>query len=161
MKKLYNIFLIITILSITGIIYIQYEETNFKNNPLSDTTTNKINQEVLNIRKKVLQIYGVNVNFPIKISDKLPNNLYGMATMNETKQIIIYLNKKRFKENESYMYAVLAHEYAHAMMFYFGNLTKVNSGHTKQWQQICYNIGGTTCERFVDRHDILIEKVRF
>ena len=59
------------------------------------------------------------------------------------------------------MYGVLTHEYAHAMMFYFGDLTKENSGHTKKWQEICYDIGGTTCERFVDRHDILIGKVRF
>lgn len=161
MKKIYNLFLIITILSIIGIIYIQYANVSFKNNPLATNTTTKINQEVLKIRQKILQKYGVNVNFPIEISDKLPNNLYGMATMNDNKQIVIYLNKKRFKESEDYMYAVLAHEYAHAMMFYFGNVTKVNSGHTKKWQQICYNIGGTTCERFVDRHDILIGKVRF
>lgn len=161
MKKIYNIFLIITLLSIIGIIYLQYDKISFKNNPLSNNTANKINQEVLKIRQKIFQKYRVNVNFPIEISDKLPNNLYGMATMNDNKQIVIYLNKKRFKESEDYMYAVLAHEYAHAMMFYFGNLTKVNSGHTKKWQQICYNIGGTTCERFVDRHDILIGKVRF
>lgn len=161
MKKVYSIFLIITILSVIGIIYIQYDKANFKNNPLSANITNKINQEVLKIRQKIFQIYGVNVNFPIKISDKLPNNLYGMATIDKKKQIIIYLNKNRFKESENYMYSVLAHEYAHAMMFYFGDLTQVNSGHTKKWQQICYDIGGTTCERFVDRDDILIDKVRF
>ncbi len=161
MKKIYNIFLIITLLSIIGVIYIQYDKISFKNNPLATNTTEKINQEVLKIRKLIMKRYGVNVNFPIEISDKLPNNLYGMATMNNQKQIVIYLNKKRFKESENYMYAVLTHEYAHAMMFYFGNTTKVNSGHTKKWQQICYEIGGTTCERFVDRHDILIGKVRF
>lgn len=161
MKKFYNVFLILTLLSVTGIIYIQYQKTSFFNNPLSSDTTLKIDQEVLKIRQKVFKRYGENVNFPIKISDKLPNNLYGMATMNDKNQIVIYLNKKRFKESESYMYAVLTHEYAHAMMFYFGDLTKVNSGHTKKWQQICFDIGGTTCERFVDRHDILIEKVRF
>ena len=161
MKKIYNIFLIITITSIIGIIYIQYEKISFKNNPLSSSVTNKINQEVLKIRQKIFQKYRVNVNFPIEISDKLPNNLYGMATINNSKEIVIYLNKNRFKESQEYMYAVLAHEYAHAMMFYFGDLTKINSGHTKKWQQICYNIGGTTCERFVDRNDILIDKVRF
>jgi uncharacterized protein YjaZ len=161
MKKIYNVFLLITIISVIGIIYIQYEKISFKNNPLPTNTTNKINNEVLKIRKRILLKYQVNVNFPIKISDQLPNNLYGMATMNDQKKIMIYLNKKRFKESESYMLAVLAHEYAHAMMFYFGDLTKVNSGHTKKWQQICYDIGGTTCERFVNRHDILIGKVRF
>jgi SprT protein len=161
MKKFYNVFLIITILSVVGIIYIQYEKINFFNNPLDNKTTVKIDQQVFKIRNKILQRYGVNVNFPITISDELPNNLYGMATMNKQNKIVIYLNKKRFKESETYMYAVLAHEYAHAMMFYFGDLTKVNSGHTKRWQQICYDIGGTTCERFVDRHDILIDKVRF
>lgn len=161
MKKIYNIFLIITLISILGILYIQYDKITFKNNPLSSITIDKINQEVLKIRKKILQKYDVSVNFPIKISEELPNNLYGMATMNDQNKIMIYLNKKRFKESETYMYSVLTHEYAHAMMFYFGNFTKINSGHSKEWQQICYNIGGTTCERFVNRHDILIGKVRF
>lgn len=161
MKKIFNIFLLITIFSIIGIIYLQYDKINFHNNPLSEKTTKKLEQKILIIRKKILQKYRVNVNFPIQISDKLPNNIYGMATINEYDQIIIYLNKKRFKESEEYMYSVLSHEYAHAMMFYFGDLTKENSGHTKKWQQICYNIGGSTCERFVDRHDILIGKVRF
>lgn len=161
MKKIFNIFLLITIFSIIGIIYLQYDKINFHNNPLSEKTTQILEQKILIIRKKILQKYRVNVNFPIQISDKLPNNIYGMATINEYDQIIIYLNKKRFKESEEYMYSVLSHEYAHAMMFYFGDLTKENSGHTKKWQQICYNIGGSTCERFVDRHDILIGKVRF
>lgn len=161
MKKIYNIFFVITILSIVGIVYIQYEKINFYNNPLPQNTSLKIEKEVLKIRKKIFDIYGVNVNFPIKISDKLPNNLYGMATINEQKKIIIYLNKNRFKESENYMYSVLSHEYAHAMMFYFGDLTQENSGHTKKWQQICFAIGGTKCERFVNRHDILTGKVRF
>jgi len=161
MKKIYNIFFVITILSIVGIVYIQYEKINFYNNPLPQNTSLKIKKEVLKIRKKIFDIYGVNVNFPIKISDKLPNNLYGMATINEQKKIIICLNKNRFKESENYMYSVLSHEYAHAMMFYFGDLTQENSGHTKKWQQICFAIGGTKCERFVNRHDILTGKVRF
>jgi predicted SprT family Zn-dependent metalloprotease len=161
MKKIYNAFFLITLLSITGIIYIQYDKNSFFNNPLSSNIKNKLDKEVLKIRKKILQSYNANVNFPIKISDKLPNNLYGMATINENKQIIIYLNKKRFKESEDYMYGVLIHEYAHAMMFYFGDFTKENSGHSKKWQQICYNLGGTTCERFVNRDDILFGKTRF
>lgn len=115
----------------------------------------------MKIRKIIFDKYGEKVNFPIEISDELPNNLYGMATMNDKKKIIIYLNKNRFKESEKYMYGVLTHEYAHAMMFHFGDFTKENSGHTKKWQQICYDLGGTICERFVDAHDILIEKVRF
>ncbi|MGK0256501.1 MAG: SprT protein [Arcobacteraceae bacterium] len=161
MKKIYYAFLIITILSIIGIIYIQYDKNTFYNNPLPNNTKFKIEKEVLKIRRIIFNKYGEKVNFPIEISEKLPNNLYGMATMNDKGKIIIYLNKNRFKESEGYMYGVLAHEYAHAMMFHFGYLTKENSGHTKKWQQICYDIGGTTCERFVDRHDILIEKVRF
>ena len=161
MKKIYNIFLIITFASIIGIVYIQYDKNSFFNNPLSSNITKKLEIEVLKIRKKILEKYNVNVNFPIKISNELPSNLYGMATINENKQIIIYLNKKRFKESEDYMYGVLTHEYAHAMMFYFGDFTKVNSGHSKKWQQICYNLGGTTCERFVNRNDILFGKTRF
>jgi len=148
-------------MSIIGIIYIQYDKNHFFNNPLSSDIRKNLDKEVLKIRKKILQRYNVNVNFPIKITDKLSNNLYGMAKINEDKQINIYLNKKRFKESENYMYGVLIHEYAHAMMFYFGDFTKENSGHSKKWQQICYNLGGTTCERFVDRNDIIFGKTRF
>jgi len=161
MKKIYNIFFLITFLSILGIVYIQYDKNSFFNNPLSSSITKKLDKEVMKIRKKILQKYDVNVNFPIKITDKLHSNLYGMATINEKNQIIIYLNKKRFKESEKYMYGVLIHEYAHAMMFYFGDFTKENSGHSKRWQQICYNLGGTTCERFVNRNDIIFGKTRF
>ncbi len=161
MKKLYYVFLIITICSIVGIIYIQYEKNTFHNNPLSNNIKMKIEKESLKIRKIIFNIYGETVNFPIQISDNLPNNLYGMATINDKKEIIIYLNKNRFQESEKYMYGVLTHEYAHAMMFHFGDFTQENSGHTKKWQEICYAIGGITCERFVDRHDILIQKVRF
>ena len=161
MKKIYNIFFVITFLSIIGIIYIQYDKSTFSNNPLPLNITKKLDNEVMKIRKKILKTYNVNVNFPIEISDKLPNNLYGMATMNEDSKIVIYLNKKRFKESETYMYGVLIHEYAHAMMFYFGDFSRENSGHSKKWQQICYNLGGTTCERFVNRHDIIFEKTRF
>jgi len=161
MKKIYNIFFVITFLSIIGIIYIQYDKNSFFKNPLPLSITNKLDDKVVKIRKKILQTYNVNVNFPIKVSDKLPANLYGMATMNENNKIVIYLNKKRFKESEEYMYGVLIHEYAHAMMFYFGDFTKVNSGHSKKWQKICYNLGGITCQRFVNRHDILIQKTRF
>ena len=148
-------------MSVLGIIYIEYDKNTFQNNPLQNNTKITIEKEILKIRRMIFDKYGEKVNFPIEISDKLPNNVYGMATMNDKKKIIIYLNKNRFKESEEYMYGVLTHEYAHAMMFYFDDLTKENSGHTKKWQQICYDIGGTTCERFVDPHDILIGKVRF
>lgn len=161
MKKIYNIFFIITFVSIIGIVYIQYDKNHFFNNPLSSNITKKLDKEVSKIQKRILQRYNIHVDFPIMITDKLPNNLYGMATMNENNQIIIYLNKKRFKESEEYMYGVLVHEYAHAMMFYFGDFTKENSGHSKRWQQICYNLGGTTCERFVNRNDIIFGKTRF
>ena len=98
---------------------------------------------------------------PIVITNKIPDNLFGLTTYK--KGIIkILLNKNRFQENENYMINyVLPHEYAHALMFYMGNFTNKNGGHTKKWQQICKNIGGLKCERFVGEKDILMEKFEF
>ena len=75
-------------------------------------------------------------------------------------KIKIELNKKRFQENENYMINyVLPHEYAHALMFYFGKFEEENGGHTTLWQKFCFDVGGIKCDRFVDHNDILIEKI--
>lgn len=152
----------ITILSLIGMLYIQYNNNQFFNNPISEELQARIDKEDLKIRKKIFSEYGMKVKFPIKIIEKIPDNLYGLATVEKNGQISIYLNKNRFKESEEYMLNnVLPHEYAHAMMFYFGNFSKKNGGHNKKWQEICLSIGGKKCDRFVKYHDILMGKLRF
>ena len=56
---------------------------------------------------------------------------------------------------------VLPHEYAHALMFVFGNITNKNGGHTKQWQNICLSLEGKKCDRFVKHIDIMMGKLEF
>ena len=64
-----------------------------------------------------------------------------------------------FQESKEYMINnVLPHEYAHALMFMFGDISNKKSGHSKKWIRVCNNIGGIKCEQFVDSHDIVIHK---
>lgn len=136
-----------------------YNDIQFHQNPLSKEILQKLNHKNNIIKEKIVQHYKTNINIPIIIEDNLPNNLFGLTSYKKG-QIKIFLNKNRFQENESYMIDyVLAHEYAHAIMFYFGDFSKENGGHTLKWQQVCINIGGLKCDRFVDHNDILIEKL--
>ncbi|HFU76018.1 MAG TPA: hypothetical protein ENK66_07215 [Arcobacter sp.] len=156
-----NLFIVIVIFSVMGIFYLRYEDNQFFNNPLSKEVLYKIDKKAFEIQKFILQKYKQKIIIPIIPTNKIPDNLYGLTTMNTHGDIKILLNKNRFKENEEYMIDyVLPHEYAHAMMFYFGKFTEVNGGHTKLWQDFCLAIGGKKCERFVNYNDILLQKVR-
>ncbi|MCK5294621.1 MAG: SprT-like domain-containing protein [Arcobacteraceae bacterium] len=162
MGKYYKIFMLITVISIVLLTYISYNNQQFKNNPLSLDIVTKIENKKNKIRALIYNKYRVDINIPIEITDKIGDNLFGLATFTKDKKIKIYLNKKRFKENEEYMIDyVLPHEYAHAIMFYFGDFTKENGGHSKRWQDICLALDGKKCDRYVNHNDILIEKVRF
>lgn len=161
MNNLFKVFGLLTIVSLILLITVIYEDKQFKNNPLSKDILTQLKSKELQIRQKILQKYNLNVKIPILISDKLPNKLFGLAQYDQN-MIKIVLNKNRFQESQEYMINnVLPHEYAHAMMFYFGDFTRVNGGHTKKWQQICKAIGGIKCDRFVDHDDILFGKLNF
>lgn len=142
-------------------IYIYYNDIQFKNNPLSDDVKLKLTKKEHYIRNLIIQKYGFDLKIPIIISDKIPDNLYGLAAYNEG-EIKIVLNKNRFKESEDYMIDyVLPHEYAHAMMFKLKQFPKQNGGHTKQWQNICISLEGKKCDRFVNHNDIVMGKLNF
>lgn len=159
MNKIFKILLFLTLFSLSLFLYLFYQDQQFKNNPLSQETLTKLTQKNNIIKQTIQQKYNINFNIPIIISDKLPNNLYGLASYRNGK-IQIQLNKKRFQENENYMIEyVLPHEYAHTLMFYFGKFDQKNGGHTELWQKFCLNLGGIKCDRFVDHNDILIEKI--
>ena len=161
MNKIRNIFLTITSFSLLLMIYIYYNDTEFKNNPLSNDIKLKISQKENHIRKLIIQKYGLNVKIPIIISNKIPDNLYGLAAYNEG-YIKIVLNKNRFKESEDYMIDyVLPHEYAHALMFVLSDFPSNNGGHSKRWQNICLNLDGKKCDRFVKHKDIVMGKLDF
>ena len=161
-QKLYKFFFYIVIASLLLLGYNFYQNYKFDNNPLPQAMQEEIFAKKQDTRRLLMQHYGFDLDVPINISDKLPNNLYGVAVYNENKKIIIYLNKKRFKESSNYMINnVLPHEYAHAVMFSLGDFSHEKSGHSKKWQDICTNIGGLKCSQFVDHHDIIIGKTSF
>jgi len=149
----------IVVLSAILLAYTMISTYNFKHSPLSVNIKNQIKQKEYEILNNIKRVYGINAKIPIIISKKMKNRLYGLCSLDKNNKIKIYLNKNMFQESKDYMIDdVLPHEYAHAMMFIFGKTTNINGGHTKQWQQICKNIGGIRCERFVDSNDIIISK---
>ncbi len=161
MKNLYKIFLTITVISIILLGYIWYDNNQFKNNDLALQTITKLKQKEYHIRKLIIQKYNLNINIPIIISNKMKNNLFGLAVYNNG-DIKIILNKNRFQESEDYMIDyVLPHEYAHALMFKLNYFPKENGGHSKRWEEICLNLEGKKCDRFVKHKDIVMGKLDF
>ncbi len=161
MKKIYQIFMLITVVSVILLVYISYQKTTFKNNPLSIQTLTKLKQKEYHLRKLILEKYNLNIHIPVILSSKMKNNLFGLAAFNDG-DIKIILNKNRFQESEDYMIDyVLPHEYAHALMFVFKDFPKKNGGHSKRWQNICLNLEGKKCDRFVKHKDIVMGKLDF
>lgn len=139
-----------------------YNDSHFKNNPLPLNIVKQINQKKYQLQKIVKEKYNINFNIPILISDKMPNNLFGLAVYTQKHEIKIVLNKNRFKESVDYMIDfVLPHEYAHAVMFKLGKFKEENEGHSKQWQQICLTLGGKQCDRYVNHKDVIYGKIPF
>jgi len=160
-KNLYKIFFTITIISIILFGYVVYNDQQFKNSELSLKTLTKLKQKEYNLRKLIMQKYNIDVNIPVLVSSKLQDNLFGIAAYNNG-DIKIVLNKNRFQESEDYMIDyVLPHEYAHALMFVLNDFPKQNGGHSKKWQNICLNLDGKKCDRFVNHNDIVMGKLDF
>ena len=161
-KKLNLFFLTLTVLGSIFIVYNWYENYQFKNNPLDISIQKRIQNKHKYLQSISNQKFGIKRNIPVLISDKMPSNLFGAATLSQQGKIQIFLNKKRFQESIDYMIDdVLPHEYAHALMFAFGNTTNKNGGHTLKWQNICKALNGLRCNRFVDHDDIIIGKTNF
>ncbi|MEA3353213.1 MAG: SprT-like domain-containing protein [Campylobacterota bacterium] len=157
-----NIFIYLTLSSAILLGIIIYNDHHFRNNPLPGDILKKIDQKNRYIVSLIKKRYNIHFNVPILISDKMPDNLFGLAAYTKDKKIKIILNKNRFQESVEYMIDyVLPHEYAHAMMFRLGDFTKQEGGHTKKWQQICLALEGKKCDRFVDHKDIIFGKVPY
>ena len=158
-QQLKKFFLLVVFLACSLLIYIWYDSYSFNQNPLSKSIQLKIYEKHQNLKYLTKKYFGIQNSFPIIISDEMPSSRFGMAVFSKDSKITIYLNKKRFKENEDYMINdVMPHEYAHAIMFQMRDFSDENSGHSKKWQNICKKLNGLRCNRFVNHQDILIEK---
>ena len=113
------------------------------------------------ILRNMQRHFGYAVRFPVIITDKIPGRIYGLATFDRQKHVVIYLNKRVFKESFDYILDdVLAHEYAHALLLSRGYVDDTEGGHTALWQQTCKALGGMHCERYVDRDDVVDRKLQ-
>lgn len=161
-QKLYRFFFALVIVSVLLLAYNWHKDYEFDTNPLSQKLEKQIFEKKQQTRQLLRANFGFDLDVPLIVSEKLPSSLFGAAVFTQDEKIIIYLNKKRFKESSDYMiHHVIPHEYAHAVMFYLKDFSKEQSGHSKKWQNICKKLNGIKCDRFVDTHDIIIEKTSF
>ena len=157
--QLKKIFLIVIVFASILLTYLWYDDYTFASSPLSKNIQERIYKKHQELKYLTYKHFNIKRVFPIIISDQLDSSKFGMAVYSKNREINIYLNKNRFKENENYMIDdVMPHEYAHAIMFALGNFSNENNGHPKIWQNICKKLDGLRCDRFVNHQDILIEK---
>ena len=160
-KRLEIVFLIIIFIAVLVLANNWYEDYLFKNSEISDEYKELIfskEQEVLGLMQKN---YGITFKVPLIVTDKFKGRLYGMASY-KNGDIKIYLNKKVMKESMEYMLeSVIAHEYAHALMFKLGHYDSNGDGHSSRWKEACVNLGGKNCEKYVNSEDVVMGKMPF
>ncbi len=157
-KSLEKNFLLVILLAFSYLAYSWYQSNQFKTRPLSKTIQERIQKRQTEVLSLIREKYALVPNIPLIVSDEFHSNLYGLTAYKEGK-VMIYLNKKRFKESEDYMIAeVIPHEYAHAIVFVLGQKSS-QDGHTKSWQKICLELDGQDCERYVDNEEIIRQKM--
>ena len=159
-KKLKVIFLSITLIAVVLLVINIYTTYKFDNSPLPQNMLNKLAIKEQQLKQLIIQKYRIQLDIPIIISNEIPKRYYGLATIDTNKEIKIILNKDAFRDSSSYMIEdVLPHEYAHAIMFYFGDYSKTNGGHTQKWREVCKALNGKMCNRYVDRDEVIREKL--
>ena len=160
-KKLEFIFIGVILLSLSVVFYNVYNTYTFKYNNISDSFTQRIinkEEEVLNNMQKN---FGFIMKVPIIVTDEFKGKLYGLTSYRNG-EINIYLNKKVMQESMDYIVdSVIAHEYAHALMFKLGHFNEKDKGHSKQWQRACIKLGGKDCQQYVNQKEIIMSKMPF
>jgi len=161
-QKRLEIFFITTIaIALLYLINNIYKTQSFKNNDIPDSYKERIyekEQEVLTLMQKN---FGQSLKIPLIVTDKFKGRLYGLTSYNSGK-IKIYLNKKVMQESMDYMIdSVIAHEYAHALLFAQGEYQTKSEGHSKRWRETCIKLGGKDCRQYVNTHEIIMSKMPF
>jgi len=159
-RSLERLFLGIIFVALAIIGYNTYSDYRFKkefDTRYLPTLWQKEREILANMRKN----FGFSKKFPIIVTEKLPSRIYGLSTLDQSGRVVIYLNKKLFKESFDYILDdVLAHEYAHALLLASGQRSVVDGGHSKLWQLTCKKLGGVHCRRYVDREDVINRKLK-
>ena len=160
-KKLETIFLgvILVALSVLAINY--YNNYSFKNSDIPQSYKKRIINKEQEVLRYMKLNYGYSFKVPLIVTDKFQGRLYGLTSY-ENGEIKIYLNKKVMQESMDYMIdSVIAHEYAHALMFQRGHLHTSHDGHSKEWQLMCKKLGGVDCQQYVNQQEIIMSKMPF
>jgi len=159
-KKFELLFLGIIILASLVLAKNYYDDYNFKTNDIPQSYKDRIIQKEQDVLFLMQKNYGFSFKVPLIVTDKFKGRLYGLTSY-ENGEIKIYLNKKVMQESMDYMVnSVIAHEYAHALMFKLKNFTK-GDGHSREWQRACLRLGGANCEQYVNSHDVVMGKLPF
>ena len=160
-KKLELTFISVILLSVSFLGFNYYDTYTFKNSDLSDAYKERIDLKIEEVLRNMQRNYGYTIDIPVIVTDKFKGRLYGLTSY-ENGNIKIYLNKKVMQESMDYMVeSVIAHEYAHALMFAQGNINTKSDGHSQQWQRTCVKLGGKDCQQYVDQQEIIMSKMPF
>lgn len=160
-KKLEFIFIAIIVIAVGILGYNYYKSYSFKNSDIPLRYKQMIDTKEQEVLQNMQKHYGFKFKVPLIVTDKFKGKLYGLTSYRDGK-VTIYLNKKVMKESMEYMVeSVIAHEYAHALMFKQGHLKESNEGHSKKWQISCVKLGGKDCQQYVDREEIIMSKMPF
>jgi len=160
-KKLEFIFISIMLIAIIFLGSNYYKSYAFKNNNIPKSYQKRITDKEKEVLQNMQKEFGFTFKVPLIVTDKFKGRLYGLTSYRDSK-IEIYLNKKVMQESMDYMVdSVIAHEYAHALMFKLGHLHVKDGGHSKEWQIICQKLGGKDCQQYVDQQEIIMSKMPF
>lgn len=160
-KRLEIVFISIILIAIIVLANNYYKSYSFKNNDIPDSYKQRITSKEQEVLHQMQQAYGFTFKVPLIVTDEFKGKLYGLTSYKDG-EIKIYLNKKVMWESMDYMVdSVIAHEYAHALMFKLGYIATGDDGHSKEWQQTCLKLGGIDCQQYVDHQEIIMSKLPF
>jgi SprT protein len=159
-NKLEKLFILITLFGVLYLFINFYKSWQWRDSNIPKEVLEKIEERDLELRKRVATLYSIPFKVPLTISDDMPSRLYG-ATIYGGKKVEILLNRNRLKEELEYMVDdVMPHEFAHALLFLFGK-DGGKDGHNREWQEVCIQLGGSRCDQYVNRKDVIFGKIGF
>ncbi len=160
-KKLEYAFIILIVFALFYLAKNYYDDYQFKHNDIPESYKQRIAQKEKEVLELMQKHYGFAYKVPLIVTDKFKGRLYGLCVYKDG-DVKIYLNKKVMQESFEYIIdSVIAHEYAHALMFRLGHFSKDGDGHSKEWQNACVKLGGVGCMKYVDRDDVIMGKLPF
>ena len=161
-KRIQLILVFVSLIALLILANNLYSSYKFKNSPISNKTMEAIAKEEQRVLNNMQKNFGFRYRVPIIITDKIPGKIYGVTSLNDEGAIKIYLNKKIMKESIDYMLTnVIAHEYAHALLFKSKDYKRGGDGHSALWQNTCVKLGGQKCQKYVNSHDVIMGKLPF